>query len=193
MHSYLLPTWFLTNVEIFIYHLFGHTYNSTVLTKDKDIALVVVVSFIALLELFVVLFGYVAKIFYLIVWWWINSFFMGRLLAPNCVDAFFESMYPALFNSSAISGSASSTWSLHDIFVWWPNLGTPFLFSCALPATCPHLALAHSTPAHHELGAALCIILVLTTTAVVCFISLMRALYLVAHYTHQKCCKRKLQ
>lgn len=117
---YLLPNWFLTNVEIFICHLFGHTYNSTVLTKDKDIALVVVVSFILLLELLVIALGYIVKGFYVVVWWWMNDFVIGRLIAPAFVDEFFSGIYHSLIDSSAFGHS----WTVNDVFALWPNLGT---------------------------------------------------------------------
>lgn len=168
IQTYLLPNWFLTNVEIFICHLFGHTYNSTVLTKDKDIALVVVVSFILMLELLVILFGYVVKGCYLFVWWWMHDFPVGRLLAPGFVNAFFARTYATLAaTADAATSSSSSSWTYRDIFVWWPNI------------------------AHHELGAALCIIVVLTTTMVVCVVTLFRVLYLVARIIRKRWRKRK--
>jgi hypothetical protein len=111
-------------VEIFICHLFGHTYNSTVLTKDKDIALVVVVSFILMLELLVILFGYVVKGCYLFVWWWMHDFPVGRLLAPGFVNAFFARTYATLAATADAATSSSSSWTYRDIFVWWPNIGT---------------------------------------------------------------------
>jgi hypothetical protein len=121
----------LTNVEIFICQLFGHTYNSTVLTKDKDIALVVVVSFILMLELLVIAFGYIVKGCYLFVWWWMHDFVLGRRLAPDFVNAFFARTYASLAATAPINALAtasavatSASWTYQDIFVWWPNIGT---------------------------------------------------------------------
>lgn len=45
--------------------------------------------------------------------------------------------------------------------------------------------------AHHELGAALFIIIVLTTTLGVCVVTLVRAVYLIGHILRKKWRKRK--
>lgn len=81
----------------------------------------VVVSFIVLLELLVIAFGYTAKAFYLFVWWWMNDFILGRLMAPTWIDDFLASTYWSLAHSSSFKHG----WSFADIFVWWPNLGMP--------------------------------------------------------------------
>ncbi len=147
IQNYLLPNWFLTKVERFIRNMFGHREDSTILTKDKDTALVVVVSFFFALELLVIAFGYLVKLFYLFVFWWEENVSVGRILLPHFASLFLENVYLSLQedcsdgdcggSSGSISGFRSS-----EIFVWWPDI------------------------LHHELGAAMCIVIVLTSTSV---------------------------
>jgi len=167
----------LLRYEAFISHLVGKDSRQ----KDLDVALVLVFSFLVLIEVTVIIFGYIFKV-----------------ILMYCIH-----ISPSIHNSQPSTNSGAIWWRSHipfgaawlpqyieesippdEIVVWWPNLGHHESGRGIMVTITPY---TRTNINDSSLGAMVVMTLILVTTAVIVMLAALWILYYLLHFLFKKC------